>query len=188
MQLGGQLRGWLRRRVADRALTAAPDSIRLASSDDRWLGTRVRGWSDELVRRGWAPVGGYVVEELPGTRIAALLLPRRGAAAALIDRAGVGQWVNLLAECRDGRILEFTTRPPGGCWPPWMTVIHRPGSMLAEMDDEFRNALPSGRIRLAAADLPRLFEASYEREVSWRKRGGGGLPALLAQEPLPEGE
>ena len=162
--------------IAQQALAAQPDTIRLEPGDDSaWLDVAARDRATrELEALGFTDAGCFTVREMPGVRVRLLANGAESAYAAIYEHAQAGSWFEFACRFTDGSSACFSTLRATGLDPkPGSIMVHAPGTSAAELwsralRERLARTLQPVSARTAAAD----FERAYAESIAWRRQAG----------------
>lgn len=163
--------------VGKRALNRVPEQIALTRVDSpQWKHrAEVDRQSAPLLREGFADLGSYAVDKMPGVLIRMLFHPETHVAAHIYDHPRVGSWIEFANRYTDGSSHTLTTLPPTGLdHPAWVRTIRADKGIPTEQlhrrfltEREWHNIKP-----VPAQEVIHEFEEGYMRLMIWRQNTG----------------
>ncbi len=136
---------------------------------------KVRALVQPLFARGFKTGGFFVVPEMPGLSMQAVVNPDNGAFGAIYEYPKRGVWIDLVFRFEDGGGITCTTSP-------WPSLEDRPGFPKFRQDEQDSIKLyellmrerPADRkiVLVKIEDFAALFEKAYADEMDWRAAKG----------------
>jgi hypothetical protein len=157
-------------------LLKPPLRIQLVSVDDAAEGRFAESHRRELEFLGFNPIGTYRVREMPGVTLVAFTQSFKAVCAVVYRHPLAGVFIDMCSMTEEGRGLTVTNAPAGGNLdqPPGREKIFEPKAALRKLYDRLLSDRPAGPYqRVDASNFVRVFEAEYEREMTWRQGRGG---------------
>ena len=130
---------------------------------------------DELVRplksAGFADVGAYAVDKMPGVLIEILVKPEDCVIAHVYEHPKAETWLELVTRYEDGSSAVLSTMPRIDLnSPPFITTIRASKRPTDELYRRFMLERKRDRMQAVNSDnAPRSFEEAYAKIMAWRK-------------------
>lgn len=177
---------------SDAAIEMLPERIHLSRPDGEVFHhpELVRAASEGFLSEGFAIVGAYVIDELPGIGVVLLANSGNDMSAAIYEHELAGVWAETVSRYEDGTRCTHTTLKGNGTETrEGNTLVSLPGVPLAELLARARSdRSPDGLMPARKADAKPQFEADYAAWVAERKHRAEGAAfggdAIDEDEPL----
>lgn len=158
---------------SDAAIEMLPERIHLLRPDGEVFHhpVLVRSASEGLLSEGFAIVGAYVIDELPGIGVVLLVNSGNDMSAAIYEHELAGVWVETVSRYEDGtRCTHTTLKGTGTETREGNTLVSLPGVPLAELLARARvDRSPDALMPARVSDAKPQFEGDYALWVAERK-------------------
>lgn len=155
------------------AILQQPDTVTLTRSDSpQWRNiAMIEGLANELAGAGFAEVGTFSVDKMPGVLLRMMLNSGANVVANLYDHPKGGTWAELVTRYEDGSWATATALPDKGVpRPDWIKTFRHPGASAAQLYRELIQQRPAGAMKLiTSANAAADFEQGYLSYMTWLK-------------------
>lgn len=164
-------------RIGRKALGQQPDEVTLEKLS-------VAGWADPvaadalanpLIKLGFADLGDFAVDKMPGVRMRILVKPDAAVAAFIYEHLKAGTWIELSVRYEDGTTTALVNRPPTGIQsPPFFRKIYAEKGVPTDQLYErlLKERPPQGIKAITAETVIPEFEDAFRRIMFWQKNKG----------------
>ena len=163
--------------VGKRALTRIPLEVSLEKTDTpKWTHeSAVEQQAAPLRKVGFADLGVYTVNTIPGVLIRMMAHPQTYVAAHIYDHPKSGSWTEFVTRYTDGSSHSLSTLPPTGMdRPDWVRKIEADKNTPNEQ--LYRRFLTErewhGIKHVTPEETIHEFEENYAKLVGWRRERG----------------
>ena len=160
-----------------------PNRIHLARQDqlDWAKESAVKATLEPLQKLGFAPVGFFTLQEMPGVQFVALTHSAHNAYAVIYEHPVAGVWADIYTRYAEGQPLTVCTysnvHHPGSNQldtPPFRKSVKIPGLAIESLFERFINERPAYVFDpVQPENFAALFEKAYADEMDWRNSRGG---------------
>jgi hypothetical protein len=162
--------------VGKKAIDAQPDFVSLSRDEfPTWNNAAaVDEFKKPLLASGFAYLGTFKVDKMPGVKLAILTNPDDCVTAHIYEHPKAGAWIELVTRYQDGSAHTLTTLPATGIQaPPWVQTIRAGKAPANELARQLIGGRHPGEMRsIAGDDAVSEFEQGYAKAILWQKNKG----------------